>query len=89
MKAFRQKYIIKKLKKHHNILSSECGPNDIQLVCLHANDKSASHAVTVVNGLIFDSTCIYAMNLSHCALNKACNGSEFVAIAKGYLFQMR
>jgi hypothetical protein len=46
-----------------------------------------NHAVSVVDGLIFDSNCANAMNLSIEALTEACNGSNYISIYQGYLFE--
>jgi hypothetical protein len=89
MRKFRQSYTIKKLTNKHDIQSFNCKKEDIQLVTLHAIDKSSSHAISVVDRLIFDCNCSNAMNLSLEALNVACGGHNFVSIYKGYLFEKK
>ena len=87
LKIFRRQYTIKKLRSLHDIINFKCKKDDIRLVILHADDKSMNHAVSVVDGLIFDSNCANAMNLSFEALTEACNGSNYISIYQGYLFE--
>ena len=87
LKIFRRQYTIKKLSSLHDIINFKCQKDDIRLVILHADDKSMNHAVSVVDGLIFDSNCANAMNLSFEALTEACNGSKYISIYQGYLFE--
>jgi hypothetical protein len=87
MKTFYSEYIVKKLSSKHRLLDDDCGETDIRLVCLHAKDKSNDHAVTVVGKFIFDSNGLHAMNFNKDSLDVCCNGSEFVGISNGYLFE--
>ena len=89
LKIFRRQYTIKKLRSLHDIINFKCKKDDIRLVILHADDKSMNHAVSVVDGLIFDSNCANAMNLSFEALTEACNGSNYISIYQGYLFEKK
>jgi hypothetical protein len=86
-KDFKRHYTIKKLISSHDLIDSKYSKEDIRLVILHADDKSINHAVAVVDGLIFDSNCRNAMDLSKEALTEACNGNSFVSIYQGYLFE--
>jgi hypothetical protein len=88
-KIFRRNYTIKKLYPSHDLINAECCKDDIRLIILHADDNSINHAVSVVDGLIFDSNCRNAMNISHEALAEACNGNKFVSIYQGYLFEKK
>ena len=87
LKIFRRQYTIKKLSSLHDIIKFKCQKDDIRLLILHADDKSMNHAVSVVDGLIFDSNCANEMNLSFEALTEACNGSNYISIYQGYLFE--
>jgi hypothetical protein len=86
-KMFRRQYTITKLSSLHDIIQFECHKDDIRVVILHADDNSMNHAVSVVDGLIFDSNCTNAMNLSFEALTEACNGCNYISIYQGYLFK--
>ena len=87
LKKIRRQYTIKKLSSKHDLIHFNCRNDDIRLVILHADDNSMNHAVSVVDGLIFDSNCANAMNLSIEALTEACNGSNYISIYQGYLFE--
>ena len=80
MKQSKTKYTIKKLSSIHDLISFKCHKDDIRLVVLHADDNSVNHAVSVVDGIIFDSNCANAMNLSFVALTEACNNSNYLSI---------
>jgi hypothetical protein len=80
METLRQSYTIKKLKNEHDILSFNCKKEDIKLVSLHAINKSSSHPISFVDGMIFDCNCSNAMNLSLEALNDPCGDHNFVSI---------
>jgi hypothetical protein len=66
--------------------------NAIALVVLVSSDRSGSHAITVHDGLIFDSNEDFAMTLCQENLDALCStpllrNSTFQDVATGYIFQ--
>ena len=56
------------------------------LVCLTGADGSVSHAVCIIDDLIFDSTQRYALKLIKESLDWICGESGCVGISEGYCF---
>jgi hypothetical protein len=77
-----------KLQRGHDILQS--ATENIMIVSLHGYDGKVDHAVTIVNGWIFDSNFDRALCFNKANLDLCCSSDdircEFIEINRGYRF---